>query len=908
MEKTYNPKHIEELWTKKWEQEGYFAPSGKGQPYCIVIPPPNVTGSLHMGHGLQNTMMDVLTRYHRMLGCNTLWQVGTDHAGIATQMVVTNRLTAAGKNPKTMAREELLREAWAWKDHSASTIHSQMRRLGISVDWSRERFTLDAGLSAAVKKAFIELYNEKLIYRGKKLVNWDPVLKTAVSDLEVISEERSGFLWYINYPIEDSKEFIVVATTRPETILGDTAVAINPTDERYKHLIGRYINLPLTERRIPIIADDYVDPEFGSGCVKITPAHDFNDYAVALRHDLPMINIFTPDACLNENAPEVYRGLERFAARKKIVEDLDAAGALVKKDPYQIKVPISHRSDAVVEPYLTDQWFVSAKDLAKPAAEAVRNGSIKFVPENWSKTYLQWLDNIEDWCISRQLWWGHRIPAWYDEQNRIYVGSDEAEIRAQHNLSNSIILRQDEDVLDTWFSSALWPFSTLGWPENTKELQTFYPTSVLVTGFDIIFFWVARMVMFGLKFIKQVPFHEVYIHGLIRDKDGQKMSKSKGNILDPIDLVDGITLEQLLVKRTSNLMQPELAAKITKTTKQEFPEGIESHGVDALRFTFCAIAATGRDINFDVNRLAGYRNFCNKIWNATRFVLQRFDNAAQTDINEELTVADRWILSRLQLTLKEVQSAYQNYRFDLLAQALYEFIWHEYCDWYLEICKTEPKVSRTLINVLEIILRLIHPVMPFISEELWQTVAPLAGKKGETIMLQPYPQYEEKLIDEKALQEIEWLKKMVLAIRNIRGEMNIAPKKPLTLLLRKGDKYDHDLAKNNHSRLAILTKAEHIKWLEISEQIPPAATALVDQLEIYVPLSDLIDLSAEAERLKKELIKLPKEIEQLKVKLSNENYLTKAPPAIVEKEQTRLREAEITIQKLQHQLAAIQAQ
>jgi valyl-tRNA synthetase len=902
MEKTYNPKYLEERWTKEWEASGYFAPSGKGKPYCIVIPPPNVTGSLHMGHGLQNTMMDVLTRYHRMRGFNTLWQVGTDHAGIATQMVVTQRLIAAGKNPPTMTREELLQAAWEWKEKSATTIQNQMRRLGISVDWTRERFTLDSGLSAAVRKVFIELYDEGLIYRGKKLINWDPVLKTAISDLEVVSEERDGFLWYIHYPIEDSKDFIVVATTRPETILGDTAVAVHPNDDRYKHLIGRYINLPLTERRIPIIADEYVDPDFGSGCVKITPAHDFNDYLVGLRHDLPMINIFTEEAHLNDSVPEVYRGLERFAARKKIVEDLGAAAAIVKKEPYKIKIPVSQRSDAIVEPYLTDQWFVNAKALAQPAAEVVKTGKIKFVPENWSKTYLQWLENIEDWCISRQLWWGHRIPAWYDDQKNIYVGNDEAAVRAKYNLATTLTLHQDNDVLDTWFSSALWPFSTLGWPEQTQELKTFYPTSVLVTGFDIIFFWVARMVMLGMKFMGEVPFNEVYIHGLIRDKDGQKMSKSKGNILDPIDLADGISLENLLTKRTSNLMQSKLTEKISRATRQEFPQGIEPHGIDALRFTFCAIAATGRDINFDINRLAGYRNFCNKIWNATRFVLQRFAASQPSDITTDLTVADQWILTRLQLTLKEIHSFYKDYRFDLLAQTLYEFIWREYCDWYLELCKTEPKVSKTLINVLEVLLRLVHPLMPFISEELWQTVGPMAGKEGKTIMLQPYPEFNAEEIDEAALLEIEWLKKVVLAIRNIRGEMNIAPKKELTLLLRKGTEQDHKFAKNNHHRLVVLAKVAHINWLQEEEKIPTAATALVDQLELYVPLSDVIDMAAEGQRLQKEITKLHKDLEHLRTKLANESYLAKAPKNIVDQERTRFAETEMALHKLQKQL------
>ncbi len=900
MEKTYNPKYIEKKWSQDWEQAGYFKAQGISNPYCIVIPPPNVTGTLHMGHGFQHTLMDVLTRYHRMQGDNTLWQVGTDHAGISTQMVVTKQLIAQGKDPKQMGREKFLEYVWDWKEKSSGWIQQQMRRTGISVDWSRERFTMDEGLSQAVQKVFIDLHDEGLIYRGKKLVNWDPVLNTAISDLEVISEEHDGFLWYIRYPLEDKSGFVTVATTRPETMLGDAAVAVNPDDERFKHLIGKYALLPLTERKIPIIADTYVDKEFGTGCVKITPAHDFNDYAVGQRHDLPLINIFTPQANINDNAPSVYRGMDRFAARKQIIKDLQEAKLLVKTEKHKINIPKGDRTDAVIEPYLTDQWFVKVGPLAKPAIEAVESGKIKFIPENWSKTYLQWLYNIEDWCISRQLWWGHRIPAWYDTDGKIYVGADETEVRQKHKLADDILLTQDEDVLDTWFSSSLWPFSTLGWPEKTPELKTFYPTNVLVTGFDIIFFWVVRMVMMGIKFTGEVPFHEVYITGLIRDNEGHKMSKSKGNVLDPIDLVDGISLEDLITKRTQNLMQPELQQKITLATRKEFPDGIKSHGMDALRFTFCALATTGRDINFDLNRLDGYRNFCNKIWNATRFVLMN-----NTTKPQQLTLADRWILSKLQHTIAAITEAISNYRFDILAQVLYEFIWHEYCDWYLELCKAQDNISITIIEVLEMWLRLLHPLMPFITEDIWQQVAPLVGKKGKTIMLQPYPKYNEKLIDTDADTEVKWLKQFIIGIRNIRGEMNIAPNKPLPILLRNGSTNAKKYVENNHHYITKLAKVAEIKWVKADEKLPATATALVDDLEIHIPLADIIDKAAEQQRLNKEIAKLQQEISRSENKLNNKNYVEKAPEAIVATEKQRLAESIAAMDKLQQQLTII---
>ncbi len=893
----YNPQPIEQHWAEIWEQSGYFTPNGRGKKaYSIVIPPPNVTGSLHMGHGFQYALMDILIRYHRMRGYNTLWQVGMDHAGIATQMVVMQQLISQGKDPYIIGRAEFEALVWQWKEKASARIREQMRRTGISVDWQRERFTMDEGLSKAVHKVFIDLYDEGLIYRGKKLVNWDPVLNTAVSDLEVIAQEQDGFLWYFRYPIEDSNEYLVVATTRPETMLGDTAIAVHPDDERYQNLIGKFVRVPLTERRIPIIADDYVELEFGTGCVKITPAHDFNDYQVGLRHGLPMINIFTPKAVLNENAPESYQGLDRFAAREKIVHDLKKANLLVKVEPHKLKVPVCDRSGAIVEPYLTDQWFVHVKPLAEMAKSVVEKGEIKFVPENWAKIYLGWLEHIEDWCISRQLWWGHRIPAWYDEEHNIYVGISENEIRKKYKLKRNIKLTQESDVLDTWFSSALWPFSALGWPEKTSDLKTFYPTDVLVTGFDIIFFWVVRMAMMALKFTKKVPFKEVYITGLIRDSAGQKMSKSKGNILDPLDLVDGISLPELVKKRTSNLMQPNLARKIEQDTRAEFPEGIKPHGMDALRFTFCALASTGRDINFDLNRLTGYRNFCNKIWNAARFVLLN-----QNIKQNVFTLADKWILSRLHSVIHEIESHIRDYRFDLLAQTLHEFIWHEYCDWYLELCKVQQNIGHIMIEVLEILLRLIHPIVPFISEEIWQQVAPLTGKKGATIMLQPYPKFDKKKLNSEATYEIEWLKKIVISIRNIRGEMNIAPKKSVQLLLRKGSLEDKEYFINNKSCITALAKVESISWLKDSDKIPASATALIDNLELHIPLADVIDVGLEKERLEKEIVKLQQEIERSEKKLANENYLQKAPQDIVEKEKLRLQENVNAVAKLQAQ-------
>jgi len=920
MDKTYNPHEIEQRWYQTWEEQGRFAPTGTGAPYCIMIPPPNVTGSLHMGHAFQDTIMDALIRYHRMKGDNTLWQAGTDHAGIATQMVVERQLAAAGITRHDLGREAFIERVWEWKEQSGGTITRQLRRMGASLDWSRERFTMDKGLSDAVKEVFVRLYEEGLIYRGKRLVNWDPVLRTAVSDLEVINEEEQGFLWHIRYPLADGSGHLVVATTRPETMLGDTAVAVHPEDERYRHLIGRMIALPLTGREIPIIADEYVDPAFGTGCVKITPAHDFNDYKVGLRHGLPMINIFTPDAKINENAPEQYRGLDRYEARDMIVRDLKELELLEKIEDHKLMVPRGDRTHAVIEPFLTDQWYVKVGPLAEAAIKVVEDGRIRFVPDNWKNTYFDWMRRIEDWCISRQIWWGHRIPAWYDAQGNVYVGRSEAEVREKYKLGFEIALEQDSDVLDTWFSSALWPFSTLGWPEETPELKTFYPTSVLVTGFDIIFFWVARMIMMGLKFMGDVPFREVYIHGLVRDAHGQKMSKSKGNVLDPIDLIDGIDLESLVQKRTSGLMQPEMAKKIEKATRKEFPEGIPAFGTDALRFTFAALASTGRDINFDMGRIEGYRNFCNKLWNAARYVLMNTEGR-DTGLEGgpmEFSVADRWILARFEQAKQEVIEAIEGYRFDLAAQALYEFTWNEYCDWYLELSKpvlTNPHspaaqqraTRHTLVQVLEGLLRLMHPIMPFITEEIWQRVAPLAGKTGATIMLQPYPQPDPSNVDPEAVRETEWIKNFILGIRRIRGEMNIAPGKPLPVLLQGGDAADQERVEKNRLFLGTLARLESITWLAPDATPPAAATALVGELKILIPMAGLIDVQAEQARLNKERDKLLQDLTRIEQKLGNPNFIERAPADVVAKEQQRMSELRSALDKLDTQLTRLRS-
>ena len=921
MEKTYDPHAIEQHWYEIWEQNGYFVPSGKGQPYCIMIPPPNVTGSLHMGHAFQDTIMDALIRYHRMRGNNTLWQAGTDHAGIATQMVVERQLNAKDKTRHDLGRDAFIQKVWEWKAQSGGTITQQLRRMGSSLDWSRERFTMDDGLSKAVQEVFVRLYDEGLIYRGKRLVNWDPVLHTALSDLEVISQEENGYIWHLRYPLADGSGHLVVATTRPETMLGDTAVAVHPDDPRYKHLIGQQVELPLTGRLIPIIADDYVDPEFGTGCVKITPAHDFNDYAVGQRHNLPMINVFTINATINDEAPEAYRGLDRYEARDRIIFDLKALELVEKIEDHKLMIPRGDRSHAVVEPYLTDQWFVKIAPLAEPAIAAVEKGNIRFVPENWKNTYFEWMRNIQDWCISRQIWWGHRIPAWYDDQGNLYVGRSEEEVRNKHGLDTSVTLRQDEDVLDTWFSSALWPFSTLGWPDKTRELNTFYPTSVLVTGFDIIFFWVARMIMMGLKFTGQVPFHEVYIHGLVRDAHGQKMSKSKGNILDPIDLIDGIELETLVAKRTTGLMQPEMEEKIKKATLKEFPNGIPAFGTDALRFTFAALASTGRDINFDMGRIEGYRNFCNKLWNAARYVLLNTEGH-DTGVNGGdivYSTADRWIISRLQQTEKQVTEAINNYRFDFAVQAIYEFTWNEYCDWYLELSKpvlqnkssTQAELRgtrQTLVQVLETLLRLSHPIIPYISEEIWQRIAPVTGKAGDaTIMLQPYPESVPQLIDEQAETEMRWVMEFVVGIRKIRSGMNIAPGKPLPVLLQGGSDEDRHRVQINDLYLKPLVKVESITWLDEKQTAPESATALLGDMKILIPMAGLIDKKAEIPRLEKEIEKLQKDLQRGEAKLANPNFVEKAPSDVVEKERSRMNELRMAINNLQEQLKKIKS-
>jgi len=934
MDKTYQPHAIETRWYTFWEQNQYFAPQGSGTPYCIMIPPPNVTGSLHMGHGFNNTIIDVLIRFRRMQGCNTLWQPGTDHAGIATQMLVENQLAAQGIKRRDLGREKFLEKIWAWKAESGGNITRQIRRLGSSVDWASERFTLDEGLSTAVREAFVRLHQDGLIYRGKRLVNWDTVLHTAISDLEVENHETEGSLWYLRYPLADGQKtadgcsHLVVATTRPETLLGDAAVAVHPSDERYQALIGQFVELPLSGRRIPIIADNYCDPAFGSGCVKITSAHDFNDYEVGKRHNLPLINIFDKNAVLLSEAevwdyqgqpslavspdlPARYAGLERFAAREKILEDLETAGLLEKVEPHHLKVPKGDRSGSIIEPWLTDQWYVSTKSLAEKAVAAVQDGRIDFVPKSYENMYFAWMRDIQDWCISRQLWWGHRIPAWYDQSGGAYVGRSEEEVREKYALGDTQ-LRQDEDVLDTWFSSALWTFSTLGWPEPTSRLATFHPTSVLVTGFDIIFFWVARMQMLSLHLTGQIPFKTVYVHGLVRDANGQKMSKSKGNVLDPLDIIDGIELPALLEKRTSTLMQPKQAKAIEKQTREEFPEGIARYGTDALRFTFCSLATTGRDIKFDMGRVEGYRNFCNKLWNAAQFVAancEGLDCGLDGDI--QLSTAERWIISRLQRCEQSVTAHLDAFRFDLAAQALYEFIWDEYCAWYLELAKPllwDKQASlkrlrgtrRTLVQVLETALRLAHPFMPFISEEIWQRIKPLAGKDGQTLMLAPWPRAEADKIDQAAEAYMQWLQSLLLGIRQIRAEMSLSPGKPLPLLLAQASAEDLCRLQDFEPLLLKLGKLDSVRVLADAEAEPPSATALVGNLRVLVPMAGLIDKTAELARLDKELAKLDGERARLASKLENPGFASKAPPAVIEKERSKLKE----ISQAQTQLAA----
>ena len=897
--KSFDPHTIEQALYQQWEKAGFFSPAGDGEPYCIVIPPPNVTGSLHMGHAFQDTIMDALIRHQRMAGTRTLWQAGTDHAGIATQMVVERQLESEGKSRHDLGRENFIERVWRWKHESGGTISRQLRRMGASVDWTRERFTMDEALSHAVREVFVQLYDEGLIYRGKRLVNWDPVLHTALSDLEVISEEESGQLWHIRYPLSGTEKPLIVATTRPETMLGDVAVAVHPEDDRYRELVGQQAQLPLTDRLIPVIADDYVEPEFGTGCLKITPAHDFNDYEVGLRHQLEPINILTPDAAIDlPDSP--YHGMDRYAARKKIVADLESAGLIEKIQDHRLMVPRGDRSNSVVEPYLTDQWYVRAKPLAEPAIQAVEDGRIRFIPQNWSHTYYEWMHNIQDWCISRQIWWGHRIPAWYDDDGNIFVARDESSAlaKAEAMHGRKVPLRQDDDVLDTWFSSALWPFSTLGWPEETLELKTFYPTSVLVTGFDIIFFWVARMIMFGLKFAGEVPFHDVYVHGLVRDADGQKMSKSKGNVLDPLDLIDGIGLEDLVKKRISGLMQPQMAKRIAEDTRRQFPEGIPSYGTDALRFTFASLATQGRDIRFDLGRIEGFRNFCNKLWNATRFVLLNTEPLLKAPADlEDSGPAERWIVSRLQQVAGDVSASIKQYRFDQIALGLHSFVWDEYCSWYLEIAKIQLadenlseqrklSVMRTLANTLDACLRLLHPIMPFITETLWQRVADRSGSTGSTIMTQPYPVKNAALIDDEALRDLEWVQALISSLRNIRGEMNIDPQRRLPVLLQGGEPTDRDRTTVFSSLLIELGRLDSIQFTN-GDEVPESATALVGSLTVLVPLGAVIDRNAELARLTREITKLRKDLQRAEDKLANRSFVDKAPAEIVAREEER---------------------
>jgi valyl-tRNA synthetase len=926
MDKTYQPQDIEDRWYREWEERGYFAPQGTGDPYCIVIPPPNVTGRLHMGHGFQHAIMDALTRYHRMLGCQTLWQVGTDHAGIATQMVVERKLNAAGTSRQEIGREKFVEKVWEWKEESGGIITQQLRRMGSSLDWSRERFTMDEELSAVVEKVFVDLFDEGLIYRGNRLVNWDPSLRTAISDLEVISEEENGSLWHFRYPLADGvttasgESYVTIATTRPETLLGDSAVAVHPEDERYASLVGKYVDLPLCDRRIKIIADDYVDPEFGTGCVKITPAHDFNDYEIGKKHQLEMINILTNNASINDNAPVAYQRMDRFEARKQIVTDIEKLGFLEKIEAHKLKVPRGDRSGVIIEPYLTHQWYVAIQSLADPAIKAVENGDIEFVPKNWENTYFAWMRNIQDWCISRQLWWGHRIPAWYDNDGNVYAASDEAAVRTKYDLGAEVELSQDEDVLDTWFSSALWTFSTLGWPNDHEYFDKFHPTNVLVTGFDIIFFWVARMIMMTLKFTDQIPFKKVYITGLVRDEYGHKMSKSKGNILDPIDLIDGIKLDELITKRTADMMQPQLLQKIEKHTHESFPDGITGYGTDALRFTFYSLASTGRDIKFDLGRTEGFRNFCNKIWNAARYVLMNSEGKtipAELSL-EHCSIADRWIMSRFNQTSAQVAEGMENYRFDLVSQALHEFIWNEYCDWYVELSKpilwdeeANPKTAQTtrlvLLSTLEKSLRLLHPFMPYITEEIWQKVAPLVSKADGSIMTQAYPGPNLDSSDKEAEDHIEWLKGVILAIRNIRGEMDISPAKSINVILRNGSPQDQKKLEDYRPYLQKLAKLKTIMWLAEGQEAPAAATQLFKELEILVPLAGLIDAEAEITRLSKEIAKLQMGLRATSSKLGNPKFVDNAPEAVVAKERGKQGQMSGALEALQQKLEQLKS-
>ncbi|MBC6428287.1 MAG: valine--tRNA ligase [Cellvibrionales bacterium] len=935
MQKNFDPAQAEHRWYTHWEKQGYFTPQPDGEPYCLMLPPPNVTGSLHMGHAFQQTLMDTLIRTQRMRGKSTLWQAGTDHAGIATQLLVERQLAADGQDRHTLGRDPFIAKVWEWKAASGNQIAQQMRRLGTSVDWSRERFTMDDGLSQAVRAVFVRLYEQGLIYRGKRLVNWDPVLRTAISDLEVENRATKGHLWHLRYPLADGAttargaSYLVVATTRPETMLGDTAIAVHPQDERYTDLVGKFVALPLVNRRIPILADPEVDREFGTGCLKITPAHDFNDWQIGRRHRLPMIRmldfaghiaanfeVFDPDGQLDPQAstpiPKEYAGQDRQAARKKILAALSTRDLLEKTEDHPLQVPHGDRSGAIIEPMLTDQWYVRIEPLAGPAIRAVEKGDIRFVPDSYANMYFSWMRNLQDWCISRQLWWGHRIPAWYDPDGTVYVGHSEQEVRARHNLADTP-LRQDEDVLDTWFSSALWSFSTLGWPADTADLKRFHPTNVLVTGFDIIFFWVARMIMLSLHLRSEVPFREVYVTGLIRDEKGQKMSKSKGNVIDPLDMIDGISADDLVAKRTRHLLQPQAAARIAQRTRKQFPQGIEAHGADALRFTLAALASTGRDINWDMRRLEGYRNFCNKLWNASRYVLEHSGAAEENfSLPSETGPADRWIRSQLQRTLADANAAIDSYRFDRLANSLYDLIWHQYCDWYLELSKPllrdadAPPARRrgtrkTLIEVLDAILRMAHPLIPFITEGIWQTVAPLTGHKANSLMLAPYPQPDESQIDTQAEQEIALLQSVVVAVRTLRSELQIPPAKKVPLLIRHATTTERTQLNANQPLLSTLAGLRSLDWLDKNTQPPPCSIALVGKMEVLLPLAGLVDTQAELARLTKAQQKLTADAEKLRTKLANTQFTERAPAAVVAQERQRLTEAEAALAQVARQ-------
>lgn len=934
----YRPADLEGGAYRRWEQAGWFAPRGDGPPFCIVIPPPNVTGSLHMGHGFQDTVMDALTRYHRMRGDCTLWQPGVDHAGIATQMVVERQLEAEGLSRRELGREEFVRRVWAWKEASGGRIGDQLRRLGASLDFSRDCFTLDEARSRAVREVFVRLHEEGLIYRGQRLVNWDPVLQTALSDLEVVSSEEYGHLWRLRYPLVDGEGAVEVDTTRPETMLGDTGVAVHPEDERYRRLVGRTVRLPLVGREIPVVADEAVDPEFGTGCVKVTPAHDFTDYEIGRRNSLPAINVLTPRGRMNDAVPRAFAGLDRFDARRAVVDALREQGALVAVRKHRHVIPRGDRSQAVLEPFLTDQWYVRAAPLAEPAIAAVEDGRVRFVPENWAATYYEWMRNIEDWCISRQLWWGHRIPAWYGEDGAVFVGRDEAETRRRHSLPDDYPLRRDDDVLDTWFSSALWPFSTLGWPEETPELKRFYPGTVLVTGFDILFFWVARMIMMGLKFMGDVPFREVFVHGLIRDHEGQKMSKSKGNMIDPLDLIDGVDLDTLVAKQTAGLMQPQLAPGIERATRKQFPKGIPAFGADAVRFSFAAMASTGQVIRYDLDRTAGYRNFCTKLWNAARFVFMQFPGSkgvppsspgsegvppsspgkegVPPSPNPHLGPADRWIISRLGKALAATSESLDGYRLDLASRALYDFVWREYCDWYLELAKivlnggneqAATAARETLVRVLEAVLRTLHPIMPFITEALWQRAAPLAGAIGKSVMIAPWPDPGDFPRDREAEAEIEWLQGFVLGIRQIRGELNLPPTRPLEVLAQGAGRKDRARIDSLAELLYPMAGIKQLSHLAPEAEPPPSAAALHGKLRLLTPLAGAIDPAAERARLEKLRAQSEKALKAAENKLANPQFTAKAPPEVVEATRTRQATLRSDLKRLDEQIQRVTA-